>query len=112
MSSSLTKNDYIKILNYYKIPIPESYDKLKHDAEKMLAEKLCRCIKSVGVKNEQRSIAICSRSIFNKKGLTRGRFKCKNNKSVTFKKQKKRILKQNKRSQNQTRTQKSIASKN
>jgi hypothetical protein len=86
MSSNLTKGDYIKILNFYKVPIPESSKKLKLEAEKLLAEKLCRCIKSVDPKNEPKSIGICTRTIFNKKGLKRGSFKCKKNQNVTFKK--------------------------
>lgn len=86
MSSNLTKSDYIKILDFYKIPIPNSSKQLKIDAEKLLAEKLCRCIKSVDPKNEPKSIGICTRAIFNNKGLKRGNFKCKKTQSVTFKK--------------------------
>ena len=51
------------------------------EAEKILSDKLCRCIKSVNKKgaldNEPRSIGICTKTIFNNKGLTRGKFKCK-----------------------------------
>lgn len=86
MSSNLTKGDYIKILKFYKMPIPNSSKKLKIEAEKLLAEKLCRCIKSVDPKNEPKSIGICTRTIFKNKGLTRGTFKCKKHQGVTFKK--------------------------
>ena len=58
----LNTNDYIQILNYYNIPIPKGKNKknkgvqthkftkaekkkIKEIAEKILAEKLCRCIK-------------------------------------------------------------------
>jgi hypothetical protein len=86
MSSNLTKSDYIKILKFYKTPIPDSSKKIKIEAEKLLAEKLCRCIKSVDPKNEPKSIGICTRSVFKNKGLTRGSFKCKKTQNVTFKK--------------------------
>jgi hypothetical protein len=86
---SLTNTDYIKILQFYKKSIPKSNKQLKKDAENILSTKLCKCIKKVDPLNEPRSIGICSRSIFNKKGYTRGKFKCKNKKSVTFKKSRK-----------------------
>jgi len=93
MSSNLTKSDYIKILNFYKVPIPDSSKKLKMEAEKILAEKLCRCIKSVDPKNEAKSIGICTRTIFNNKNLKRGIFKCKKTRSVTFSKENKKTRK-------------------
>ena len=90
----LKKNDYIKILDYYDIPISSSdtSSKIKIKAEQILAEKLCKCIKKVkksdsvdtgGDENdnpsesESKAIAICSNSIFEKKGLVRGLFDCK-----------------------------------
>ena len=83
----LTKKDYIKILKYYKLSVPKNRKTLKKRAEKVLATKLCRCIKKVDPKNEERAIGVCTRSIFNKKGLTRGKFNCKrSNKNVTIKK--------------------------
>jgi len=84
--SEITVNEYKKILTYYKKPIPYSKKLLKINAEKILAEKLCRCIKKVDVKNEARSIGICTKTIFNRKGYTRGNFKCKKNATVKFKK--------------------------
>uniref|UniRef100_A0A6C0DIP3 Uncharacterized protein n=1 Tax=viral metagenome TaxID=1070528 RepID=A0A6C0DIP3_9ZZZZ len=79
--TNLTSKDYIHILEYYDINIPKSKRLLEKEAEKLLSDKLCRCIKSVNGKgniaNEQRSIGICTKSIFNNKGLTRGKFKCK-----------------------------------
>ncbi len=47
-----------------------------------MAEKLCRCIKKVGMGKsspnltEQQKIAICIKSIFNKKGITISKFQC------------------------------------
>jgi predicted Zn-dependent protease len=84
--SELTTNDYKQILEYYKKPIPKSRRLLKNNAEQILAEKLCKCIKKIEPKNEARSIGICTKTIFNRKGYTRGKFKCKGKRTVTFKK--------------------------
>ena len=77
----LTKDDYVKILKFYKMKIPETSQQIKDEATKILQEKLCRCIKKVDPLNESRSIAICTKSIFGRKGLTRGKFKCKGKKT-------------------------------
>jgi hypothetical protein len=82
----LTNGDYIKILNYYDIKIPASKEQIKEQATKILGEKLCRCIKKLDPVNETRSIGICTRSIFNRKGLTRGKFKCKGKRELSFRK--------------------------
>jgi hypothetical protein len=84
--TQLNNNDYKEILLYYNKPIPKNNHQLKLNAEKILSQKLCRCIKKVDPKNEPRSIGICTRSIFNKKGYTRGKFKCKGKSTVTFRK--------------------------
>jgi hypothetical protein len=84
--SGITDNDYKKILEFYEKPIPRSKKSLKMEAEKILATKLCRCIKKVDTKNEARSIGICTKSVINTKGFTRGKFKCKGKKYVTFRK--------------------------
>lgn len=91
----LNQNDYIKILNYYDINISpkDSSKTIKNKAEAILAEKLCKCIKKVkksdsgdhngnsngntSSESESKAIAICSNSIFEKKGLERGLFDCK-----------------------------------
>jgi hypothetical protein len=88
--SELTNSDYTKILEFYKKPIPHSKRLLKINAEKLLASKLCRCIKKVDPINEAKSIGICTKTIFNRKGYTRGKFKCKGKQSVTFRKNNKR----------------------
>lgn len=86
MSSKLTNKDYISILKFYKMSIPKTRRALKKQAETVLAEKLCRCIKKVGLDEEARSIGICSKSIFKLKGLSRGRFTCKDKMKVDLKK--------------------------
>jgi hypothetical protein len=84
--SELNNADYKKILEYYKKPIPKSRRLLKNDAEKIMSEKLCRCIKKVDKTNEARAIGICTKTIFNRKGYTRGKFKCEGKSLVKFKK--------------------------
>jgi hypothetical protein len=84
--SELSNADYKQILEYYKKPIPKSIRLLKNNAEKIMSEKLCRCIKKVDKVNEARAIGICTKTIFNRKGYTRGKFKCKGKSSVKFKK--------------------------
>ena len=51
-----------------------------------MAQKLCKCIKKVDPIYEAKSIGICTKSIFNRKGLTRGQFQCKKKQSVKIKK--------------------------
>ena len=85
----INNKDYITILKYYKLNIPKSKKQLKIQAEKIMAEKLCKCIKSIDVNNEPKSIGICTRTIFNNKGYTRGEFQCKKTQSVQFVKTKK-----------------------
>lgn len=88
----LNNNDYKQILEYYNQPIPKSNKLLKKNAENILSEKLCKCIKKIEPKNESRSIGICTKSIFKKKGLTRGKFNCKGKSKVIFNKTKKNIF--------------------
>jgi hypothetical protein len=87
--SGITYKDYKKILEFYDKPIPKSKKLVKIEAEKILANTLCRCIKKVDTKNEGRSIGICTKSVINRKGFTRGKFKCKGKKFVTFRKTRK-----------------------
>lgn len=83
---TLTNKDYTKILAYYNIIIPKSKRLIKKKAEKILSEKLCRCIKKLDPVNEAKSIGICTKTIINTKGLTRGKFKCKGKQMITLKK--------------------------
>lgn len=101
----LSREDYIKILDYYGIKHQgASLTTIKSKAERVLADKLCRCIKRVDstrskskisksktsksktsrtktnkTKNdESRAIAICRDSVLRRKGLTNaGKFSCK-----------------------------------
>ena len=84
-TSNLTIKEYKDILKFYKIKIPKSNYLIKKEAENVIADKLCRCIKTFSVKEESKSIPICTKSIFKKKGFTRGNFSCKNKKFVHFK---------------------------
>jgi hypothetical protein len=86
MPKLLTNKDYIDILQFYKIKIPKSKKEIQHTAEHIMSNKLCRCIKKLDVNNEARSIGICTRTIFNTKGFTRGNFNCKKNMSVKISK--------------------------
>ena len=67
---NLTNKDYQKIVKYYNIRKPANKTH-KQVGEEILANKLCKCIKSVGITNnsESRAIAICRNSIFNNKNL-------------------------------------------
>lgn len=85
MLNELKNRDYISILKFYKMNIPKSKRLLKQQAENILSEKLCKCIKKLDP-NEKKSIAICTKTIFNRKHLKRGKFKCKGNRSVKFQK--------------------------
>jgi hypothetical protein len=91
MSSELTNKDYVSILKYYKLKIPRSKRLLKMNAEKIMALKLCKCIKKIEPQNESKSIGICSKTIFGRKGLTRGKFQCTKKQSVKFRKTNKNI---------------------
>ena len=84
--SELTTNDYKHILEFYKKTLPKSKRILKNQAEKLLATKLCRCIKKVDKKNEARAIGICTRTIINNKGYSRGKFTCKNKQTIKLSK--------------------------
>ena len=86
MPTRLTNKDYISILKYYNKKIPKSKILTKIQAEKIMAQKLCKCIKKVDPIYEAKSIGICTKSIFNSKGLTREQFQCKKKQSVKFRK--------------------------
>ncbi len=88
-TQSLTNNDYKNILKYYNMKIPKSNETLKKNAEKIIADKLCKCIKSFDTKDEAKAIPICTKSILKKKGFSRGNFSCKKKKVVRFAKIKK-----------------------
>jgi len=89
--SELTTNDYKHILAFYKKTIPKSKRSIKLEAEKILANKLCRCIKKFDKHMESRSIGLCTKSVINAKGFVRGKFTCKKKQTIQlFKKTKTR----------------------
>jgi hypothetical protein len=94
---ALNKKDYTKILKYYNLPIPKSTSNMKKQAEEVLALKLCRCIKKVSPSNEAKAIGVCTRTIFNRKKLTRGAFTCKRGRSVQVSRMRKRTIKNGKK---------------
>ena len=80
---SLTQKDFIAILQYYDKKIPSSTKKLKEEAEKLLSQKLCRCIKKVKKSQkitESQSTGICKTSVLHKKNVAIHGFQCKKNK--------------------------------
>lgn len=83
----LTRQDYLKILHHYQPREPRnrsvnSNKSLRSQAHRILASKLCRCIKAKnkaknGAISEKQRIGYCSRSIFNNRGLHQHGFRCK-----------------------------------
>jgi hypothetical protein len=104
---NLTKEDYIKILNYYNVSFKKTTTSyVKKLAEQIIAKKLCSCIKKVPNANnpESRAIGICSYSVLQKKHLKINGFTCKkkmrlksskNNKHKLFKDISQLLLKNN-----------------
>lgn len=94
--NDLTVREYKTILIYYKVPIPKDKKDMKRQAEKLITDKLCGCIKQVAKKgklpnrakvSEQKAIGICTKTVINSKGFIRGKFSCKKPKrNVTLKK--------------------------
>ena len=66
--SQLNTKDYKNILEFYNKPIPKSQRLLKNQAEGLLADKLCKCIKKIDTKKESIAIGICTKSVINNKG--------------------------------------------
>ena len=84
----LSRRDYLDILDYYNINVKKKdINFLKEKVEKLVANKLCKCIKSVNnkVKNERKSIAICNNSVLKRKSLKIKRFSCKKMKLLSKK---------------------------
>ena len=89
-SYKITASDYEKILKYYNKSIPSNKLRLKKAGEDILSFKLCQCIKKINPSlqkgKEARAIGICTRSVINNKGLSRGKFKCLKKRSISVKK--------------------------
>ena len=84
MKTLLSNEDYANILRFYKMKVPKGKSEIRKQAEHLMATKLCRCIKKIDTLEESRSIGICTKTIFNSKGFTRGKFNCSKNASVYF----------------------------
>jgi hypothetical protein len=92
MPYKITNSDYSKILSYYGLEIPKRGIHLKEAAENILSQKLCSCIKKVAPTNEAKAIGVCTKTVLNRKGLSRGKFKCKNGRKLELKKTEKKIM--------------------
>ena len=98
----LSRKEYIEILKYYNIIFKENDNikNLRKLSENIIAEKLCKCIKSVSnninKNDESKAIAICNKSIIQSKKLKIHKFTCKKNpKLLTTKNNKKKLIKIN-----------------
>ena len=103
--SKLSYNDYVDVLQFYKInTLGLKKKEVKIKAEHLLATKLCKCIKNVKRRkgkgtgksttkmNESRAIAICYDSVIRKKGLKTFKFKCKKGARLLGKKGTRKLL--------------------
>jgi hypothetical protein len=75
-----------RILQSYGKKVPKKTTTRRQKAEQALGENFCRCIKKLGLQNEGRSIGICTKAIFGRRGLTRGKFQCKKKRTVKYRK--------------------------
>tara|TARA_Y100000022_G_C13198739_1_gene351653 strand:+ start:100 stop:531 length:432 start_codon:yes stop_codon:yes gene_type:complete len=98
----LSRKEYIEILKYYNIIFKENDNikNLRKLSENIIAEKLCKCIKSVSnnikTDDESKAIAICNKSIIQNKKLKIHKFTCKKKpKLLTTKNNKKKLIKIN-----------------
>lgn len=76
----LTRSEYIEILNFYNINFNQNMplNLLRKSVEKIIATKLCRCIKKVNNEtHESRAIGICNKSVIKNKNLAIYKFSCK-----------------------------------
>jgi hypothetical protein len=84
----LTPLDYKKVLIYYNQSVPKSNRQTKKKAEKLLANKLCKCIQKVKksfrarnktMKNKEllsSSVGVCRDSVLHRKNIDVHQFKC------------------------------------
>lgn len=80
MSLELNDKDFKTILEFYNKKIPTSSKDMREEAEKIISNKLCRCIKKVKTKQNKKegeSIGICKKSVLHKKNIDIYGFKCK-----------------------------------
>jgi hypothetical protein len=93
MINELNASDYKKLLNYYGITDHVKSERLlKKMANKIVITKLCGCIKKLEPKYKARSVGICTKTVLNNRGYTRGKFSCKK-RNITLKRYKKHLSK-------------------
>ena len=106
----LSNTDYKKILEFYNKTIPKSKRLLKQQAEKIIATKLCRCIKKINPTglSEKQAIGACRETIFKKRNINFFNFTCKKKYELLPKKHSRKKLKKfsNKIGFNKTKRQK------
>ena len=107
--SSLTNKDFRTILKHYKLKVPRTKKKTRKKAVSVMAGKLCRCIKKVQKKKNRRTkkkyrrnpaTAICTASIFKKRGLIHNRFNCKKTPRLYINKKTKKYFKKTRKNFN------------
>lgn len=98
----LSRDDYITILKHYgkKVPKGKTRSKtrrLKQMVERLIAQKLCHCLKAVKktgkkYKNERIAAPICIQSVLKNRGLKlTGRFTCRKKYTLISRKNRKLV---------------------
>lgn len=83
----LSHKDYLDILKFYDIKYSKlSQKNVKLVAEKILAEKLCRCYKKVSKTTTENPLAICRSSVLKRKNLKNYNLSCKKRSRLISKK--------------------------
>lgn len=81
----LRKKDYVEILNFYQVPIPQTKPQMKRQVDSLLAKKFCKCYNKLKPMYQNRAIGACTRSVYNLKRYTRKlRFQCLNERNVNY----------------------------
>lgn len=95
--NTLNIDDYKTILKFYKKNIPKNNHLIKIQAQNLISNKLCRCIKKLDTTFKAKSIGICTKTIINNKGFKRGKITCKKTQNVElYKKPKNKTFRNNK----------------
>lgn len=93
----LTKKDYLTILKFYKLEVSHdtSFKEIKDQAENIINKKLCKCIKNIQKKENEKGevIGICKKSVLNNKGIYTSNFSCKKNSTFGINKKTKKSIK-------------------
>ena len=78
---SLSEKDHELIIQHYRKVIPRTKKGKKSKAERLVAQKLCSCIKKITKKSRKkplraRAIGICSYSVVKNRGMKHHGFTC------------------------------------